>query len=474
MGNKRPRTDSDEEPAKKPRVITNAEEEVDYEDQSARWGLLAFPGYSEAYTSVSRRERARLKADVRKRRLLAQQKALALQRARVRKLQAMAPTIKKTDGKSFIIGFIQMGQGDCCVIVTPGGKVIMIDCGTTASTEARLPKEEVWQTTVDADWSDEGSERATKVEIDAPIATDFITRVRTVLTKDYLLGSRNKIDYLILTHPDKDHYNVLSQLFDGTAIKFGEVYHSNDLSAYKSKKTSNLIQSHAEDTGKIFRVTHNDRNSRKIKLRTLAGVEVELNQESNRGYLLLNEDNLKIWFLASDVTPASVIDPDDDKSNDTNRGSLVTLIETFGKKIMICGDATRTTEKYLLATSGNAFKDLDILQAPHHGSDSTSSSDDFVAKTNPRNVAVSASRKDNQHNLPQQKTLRAYFRKMRASGYPEATDHEILYWARGRLNSLVYSWSTLKRPIYITGSEGSFGWRILRDGGEVKMTHVYL
>jgi beta-lactamase superfamily II metal-dependent hydrolase len=426
--------------------------------------------YKGAMARMRPRERDQAIAVARQVRLQAQRDALASERARVRQLQAME-AMKKTDDKAFMIGFIQMGQGDCCVIVTPGGKAIMIDCGTTSSTEVDLPKEEVWRITVDADWSDEeGSRKATKVELDAPVATDFITRVKTVLAKDYLLGNRTKIDYLILTHPDDDHYKVLPQLFNGTTITFGEVYHSNDLTAYSTNGTSDFIQTHAEDPDKIFRVIHNNPNSRKIKLRTLKNVEVEEDQEPNRGYLLLNEANCKIWFLAGDVTPDSVTNPPQDASNDTNRGSLVTLIETFGKKIMICGDATRITEKYLLATSGDAFKDLEILQAPHHGSDSTSSSALFVAKANPRNVAVSASRKDNQHNLPQQESLRAYFRKMKTSNYPGATDHEIFYWARG-FGASIYSYSVLKRSIYTTGSQGSFGWKIFRDGGGVKMTY---
>jgi beta-lactamase superfamily II metal-dependent hydrolase len=450
-----------------PIVVSTAAEYLDNEETILSIGNYVV--YKGAIGRMRPRERDEAIAAERERRLQAQREALARERARVRRLQAMA-AMKKTDDKAFMIGFIQMGQGDCCVIVTPGGKAIMIDCGTTSSTEVKLPKEEVWNITVDADWSDEGSRKAKKVEIDAPVATDFIARIRGVLRKDYLLGTRTKIDYLIMTHPDGDHYNVLKELFDGTAIKFGEVYHSNALSAYSTNGTSDFIQSHAEDPEKIFRVIHNDPNSRKIKLRTLKNVEVEENQEPNRGYLLLNEDNCKIWFLAGDVTQASVTNPPHDDSNDTNRGSLVTLIEAFGKKIMICGDATRITEKYLLATSGDAFKDLEILQAPHHGSDSTSSSPSFVAKTNPRNVAVSASRKDNQHNLPQQASLRAYFRNMKAKNYPEATDHELFYWVRG-FGASIYSYSVLKRSIYTTGSQGSFGWKIFRDGREVKMTY---
>ncbi len=461
---KRKRNSTEVERLGIPIVITTVTQFVDLEEAGLLEGKLEYRiGMNRTqFNDQVNAERAK--------RLLARQQALKAQRELIRQQQALM-ALTKTDDKAFVIAFIQMGQGDCCLILTPGGKVILIDCGTTSSNEARLPKEDIWQITVDADWSDKnGITKAKKVEIDVPASTDFITRVRTVLRKDQLLGKRKKIDYLILTHPDDDHYSELSKVFPGTAIKFGEVYHSNALSAYGTNKTAGFIEKRAEDRDKIFRVTHNDSDSDTVGLTTLDGVKAELDQEANGGYLLLNEDNCKIWLLASDVTPASVDDPPLDGSNDTNRGSLVTLIEVFGKKILVCGDATRITEKYLLANSANAFKNLDILQAPHHGSDSTSSSDPFVVNTNPRNVVASASRKDNSHNLPQQNTLRAYFRKMKLSGYLETTAHEIFYWARGS-GASIHSFSTLKRPIYTTGSQGSFGWVISRDHTGVKMQY---
>lgn len=454
-----------ESPTKKQRVIHNAEEAVDYEDDRVKLNLpLAI--YSEEWSAVPRAKRNQLMMAVRKKR--ADEKAKELQN-QVQQARKQARLKANVDDKAFTIALIQMGQGDCFVIFTPGGKIIMIDCGTTASDEDRGGQ--TYKTNVDDNWSDQ---ELTAANIPLLPIMDLSLRLKAVL------GTKNKIDYLILTHSDRDHYNQLKGLL-GTSMKFGEVYHSDELSNYSANGTAAYIRSQAESADKIFRVIHNDPKSKKIKLQPEKGNALELDQESNRGYLLLDEDNCKIWFLASDVTFNSVSSLDnpitDDDSTQQNRGSLVTLIEVFGKKILICGDATIVTEQYLLATSEDAsnkeaYKDLDILQVPHHGTRLTSSSQDFVDHTNPRNVAVSSARKDQQHRLPQQSTLRRYFWNMRDSKRPlEDKDHEILYWMQGRGGSPIHCWSTLKRPIYVTGSQGSFGWTISRTDATVKMEY---
>lgn len=456
-------------PAKRIR-ISSAEEDVDYEESKAQYGLLAEVEYAGDYAKLSRSARAAARKKVVEERKKAMAEALRKQVEQARKQPRFVP---KTDDKAFSIAFIQMGQGDCFVIFTPGGKIIMIDCGTTASEKKKEAR--TYKTDVDDDWSDQ---KLNEAEIPDLPAVELSQRVKAVL------GTKNKIDYLILTHYDRDHYNQLKGLLEPMGIMFGAVYHSADLSNYSANATVSFIEGHVEADEKgnkqIFRVTHNDPNSKTITL-TRRGetgkpdVAIDL-PKAAKGYQLLDEDNCKIWFLASDVTSKSISglkDPDtNDDSTDANRGSLVTLVEAFEKKILICGDATIVTEQYLLATSKDAFKDLDILQAPHHGTRLTSSSKAFVDHTNPLHVAVSSARKDQQHRLPQQETLRKYFLRMKASKRPlEEKAHEILYWMQGRQGSPIHLWSELKRPIYITGSQGSFGWTISRTGGNVKMEY---
>jgi beta-lactamase superfamily II metal-dependent hydrolase len=420
-------------------------------------------------TGLRRVAFSRAVEDELERRYLLKQAELQRQLDAIIKAQALTATVKTGD-KPFIITFIQMGQGDCCVVKTPGGKIMLIDCGTTSANESAVT--DITKVTIDADWSDKnGIDKAEPATLNVPEPAALVKRVQTILAQDLLLGTRKKIDYLILTHSDKDHYNKLQAVL-GDTMQFGEVYHSNNLSEYSTASIATFIGTNALDANKIYRVAHNDPKSKKVELTTPSDVVLVVNQDVNGGYRILNEDNCKIWLMASDVTDSCVTNPPDDGgATDANKRSIVTLIEVFGKKILICGDATRVTEKYLLDTSAETCKDVDILQAPHHGSDTTSSSGNFVAKTNPRNVVVSASRKDNQHSLPQQNTLRAYFRKMKASGHAElGSDHMIFYWARSGSN--IHVFSLVKRPIYTTGSQNSFGWTILKKKDKVEMTYV--
>jgi len=451
-------------PPAKTRRITSAEEDVDYELNRANLTDVV-PVYEGEYAKLSRTKRAEAINKVKKDRAKKREEELRKQVEQARKQPKL---VANTVDKAFTIAFIQMGQGDCFVIFTPGGKIIMIDCGSTASDEDRAGQ--TFKTSVDDTWSEKDDLEKAVI----PLLPEMDVRQRVKA----LLGTKNKIDYLILTHYDRDHYNQLEEVL-GNNMKFGEVYHSGTLAQYSVNKTAAYIRSHAENADKILRVIHNDPESKKIKLKPEKGNALEMDQEPNRGYLLLDEANCKIWFLASDVTFDSVSGLENpvtfDDSTDANRGSLVTLVEAFGKKILICGDATIVTEQYLLATSKEAFKDLDILQVPHHGTRLTSSSQDFVDHTNPRFVAVSSARKDQQHHLPQQATLRKYFLNMKASKRPlEAKDFEILYWMLGRRGAPIHCWSTLRRAIYITGSQGSFGWTIYRTGGDVKMEYGLL
>ncbi len=61
---------------------------------------------------------------------------------------------------------------------------------------------------------------------------------------------------------------------------------------------------------------------------------------------------------------------------------------------------------------------------------------------------------------------------MKASKYKVLDkEHEIFYWARGAMNNPYYAWSALNRPIYITGSQESFGWVISKKDTGVEMQY---
>jgi beta-lactamase superfamily II metal-dependent hydrolase len=332
-----------------------------------------------------------------------------------------APAGSRGDG-NFHMAFLQMGQGDCCVMATPRGRIVMIDCGSDSREE------------------DDGT---------------FVARVHSVLYKKKFLRTTNNIDVLILTHPDTDHYNHLKQVLnDGT--RFIAIYHSSARTGYSEGQTSGWLLARVEQDRQIYRVQHHSNaGSQVIKLNDDDVAPADKNQTINRldnagGIRVIDEPNCKISILAGGVA----VDYKKDKSNITNRGSVVTMIEVFGEKILMCGDATRSTEHYVLTRHANRIRRVDLAQAGHHGSDLTSSSPAYVTQVEPELVIVSAGKNVRKDHLPSQEVINRYLDRMGRATL--IADHEIFFWKKGGLKSYYNTSKFIKYPLRITGSWSTY------------------
>ncbi|MDP4147400.1 MAG: hypothetical protein Q8936_23510, partial [Bacillota bacterium] len=81
---------------------------------------------------------------------------------------------KKQQFEDLEMIFVDMGQGDCCIVRCPDGKVIMIDCGSSGNldtTEYEAARQQLLA------WTNGGG-----------------------------------IYAIIFTHPDRDHYNMTEQM----------------------------------------------------------------------------------------------------------------------------------------------------------------------------------------------------------------------------------------------------------------------
>ncbi len=168
-----------------------------------------------------------------------------------------------------------------------------------------------------------------------------------------------------------------------------------------------------------------------------------------------------IAILASNVYMPSALDKRD--GTDGNRQSIVLLIEAYGRKIMICGDATGGTEEFILRAYPDV-RDLDVLQVPHHGSDLTSSTPAFVSQMNPENCIISAPKDASQHGHPCATVIKAYRKNPRIG--KNLPVHTIFYKKRDKeyqsLKSSVVEQIT--DAIYITGSYGSCSVTVSETG----------
>ncbi len=171
-----------------------------------------------------------------------------------------------------------------------------------------------------------------------------------------------------------------------------------------------------------------------------------------------------ISILASNVfTECQAVGRDYRDDNTPNKRSVVLLIEAYGRRIMICGDATGGTEEFIMRAYPNV-RDLDVLQIPHHGSDRTSSTAKFVARMNPENCIISAPRDARQHGHPCAQVIDAYRKNPRMR--KDVPEHTIYYKERDELDKTQKSSieEKITDAIYITGSYGSCAVTVFENG----------
>ena len=126
-----------------------------------------------------------------------------------------------------------------------------------------------------------------------------------------------------------------------------------------------------------------------------------ITQITNKGLNLFsgNTDG-KAWsvsVIAGNVPKG--YDRVDDAATAANAKSLITLFEVDGKKALLTGDATFSTEKFLYNTHRNLLTNLDLAQVPHHGS-SYASSNLLVNTVNPKAAVTSVGFLEHSYRLP--------------------------------------------------------------------------
>ena len=200
----------------------------------------------------------------------------------------------------------------------------------------------------------------TDVLIDAGSTTSGLQEIRTGLI-NYLfsVGVTDTIEYVIVTHPDTDHYNMLTAVMDTFTVE--TVYYNN---VNKNTTYSTFIDRIAEEVS--------DANNIGID----ADGEIYENAISGVGYSF------------------DIIAPGYDRiegENDaykSNGMSPFVLLEVASTKILFTGDATYETEEWLLSYLGETAYDVDVLKVGHHGSDS-STTQAFLDKITPEYAVIS-------------------------------------------------------------------------------------
>jgi beta-lactamase superfamily II metal-dependent hydrolase len=319
------------------------------------------------------------------------------------------PPGNRGDG-TFHIDFIGVGQGDCTIITTPEGRVVMIDCGSKYQPDLK---------------------------------GYFHDRVWGNLTDPKFLQHELVIDVLILTHADADHHNALEKVLDRFGIVILKVYCSGEYSDYTS---GHWLLNHVNEVNEMVSVVVNRdpaapapykkapitmaRMTEKVVdwlgqqgiPKSADGVDVE----SADGIRVLEEPDCEMTIIAANVHHDYGLK---DSSSLPNRGSAVLHIRAFDHHILIMGDATICTETYLRNVRSALIKKTTFLRIGHHGSIVTSSLQTFVDDTAPK-VAIASADADytpQSFSHPHWPVLDSFLTTMENAGYDKLADDQEIH-----------------------------------------------
>ena len=233
------------------------------------------------------------------------------------------------------IHFLDIGQGDATFIVFPDGTQMLVDCS-----------------------------------IDARILEAL---------GDVMSFHDNTIDYLVITHPDKDHYggcvDVLDRFDVGQVIYNG--YEKQDSVFWL--EFWDVIQAEQAEYTEVTQLTHWEIVSTSVQ------------------------------FLYPDhsLRDNPHIPGDESTTVDANNGSIVLLLSYGTVDVLMTGDAEQKLEEYLIEMYGDKL-DVDVLKVGHHGSN-TSSIDPLLAVTTPEHAVISVG-VDNRYGHPSPRVLKRFER----------------------------------------------------------------
>lgn len=236
------------------------------------------------------------------------------------------------------VNFLQVGQADCIVIELPDGKTMMIDTGDD-------------------------------------------TTDRTVISQFFNENNIEYIDYLLITHSDRDHVgnaDWVLQTYDVSFIFRPFVYSNNavseDIPDTFNKKSSNSKAYVC--TSKIY--------ANFIVSAYNEGCTVEyFNKDSDfTNTLQCGESSMTYTF--DFMTPTAK--REEISYTDANNYSPIMMLEYAGKRVMFNGDAEEKNLGEYCDNYGDKY-DVDVLKVGHHGS-KNATTEEYISNIKPEYAVI--------------------------------------------------------------------------------------
>ena len=271
------------------------------------------------------------------------------------------PPVVITEGE-LQIHMIDVGQGDCILILFPDGKEMLIDCGYFYGGNT--------------------------------VKNETLSYLDQYITD-------GQIDYLMLTHCDSDHSHYMDDVLNEYDVD--NIYMPNVKASHASVETAYL------DEEKLAMFTDPDKEDSECyaEFFIAALTEPEANIRLNIGDFTLEGEGWQIDFFCYDQE-----DWDDTRLNNAEAKNAISPIGILfynGKKVVLTGDSNEINEPKFIAKAkakyGVETLDCDVLKVAHHGSE-TSSTESFLNFIEVEYCFISCNASNtSQFNHPRQATL---------------------------------------------------------------------
>ena len=268
--------------------------------------------------------------------------------------------LQRGDGE-LQVHFINVGQGDCILILFPDGKEMLIDC---------------------ANYNDDGD-----------IRTQTLGYLDNYITD-------GQIDYLMVTHGDSDHIYFMDEVL--YAYDVDTIYMPFILA--EPSNAEKAAQVAALPKKQLDRFTDDDTISTGvwadffIAALSEAGATINFNV----GNFSIVETTYRLDFYC--YTAEDWEDTHLNHAEAKNAISPIGILEYNGRRVVLTGDSNEINEPKFIEKFSVSVLDCDVLKVGHHGS-ATSSTREFLDFINCEYAVISCNASGNTFEHPRQDTL---------------------------------------------------------------------
>ena len=291
------------------------------------------------------------------------------------------------------IHFIDVGQGDATLVVCPDGTNILVDVGSLGGGDSDL-------------------------------------------IRDYILEQldrhERRVNALVITHPDNDHFNLIPSVLAGVPID--HLYRVGEIDDYANA---------------TFRSWLNDFGNQRTTILEAADFD-PLDQPNSR----LDCGPADVWILAA--AESASLSP-------KNTMSIVLMVRHGEFEAILTGDATRATEAAIIDRYPNDRLDVEVLKIGHHGSLATSTGQAWADVVRPE-VAIASAAFTNRFGHPRKEIVE------RLDDFTVETDAHRMRHATGTQGDYVFETvADYREAIYSTAVNGNIV--VTSDGQTYSVDH---